>query len=238
MKLIVGLGNPGNEYAATRHNVGWMAMDRLADRLMLSGGQSRFHATVVDTMIAEEKVMLLKPMTFMNRSGLAVGEAARFFRLEADDVLVVYDDTALPFGRMRLRKSGGPGGHNGIKDIQRALGTSGFPRLRLGVGEPRIGEHRIPQADYVLSAFNEDEKSELPKILDAAAQACETWVREGIDSAMNRFNEFGKPAEPAPEPREQSAKNKPPQHGHVSDANSPNRSESDPDSHTTERRSY
>src|ERR1041385_4126537 len=147
MKLIVGLGNPGPEYANTRHNAGFMALDRLARKHGLWGAKTRFHAGVIEGSIAGQKVMLMQPMTYMNRSGLAVGEAARFHRLEPADVMVVVDDFALPLGSIRLRPSGSHGGHNGLADVQRALGTDGYPRLRIGVGAPEGDGPPVPQTE-------------------------------------------------------------------------------------------
>lgn len=188
MKLIVGLGNPGKRYAATRHNVGFMAVDRLAERHGLTGGKTRFHADAIEGRVADQRAMLLKPQTYMNRSGLAVGEAARFFKLDPADLLVIVDDTALPVGAIRLRPGGSSGGHNGLEDIRRALGTDRYPRLRIGVGEPKIGDRPVPQADYVLSPFSDDQRRQLTPALDSAARACETWLNEGTEAAMNQHN--------------------------------------------------
>ena len=188
MKLIVGLGNPGRQYAATRHNVGFLVVDRLARPHGLSGAKTKFHAGVIEGVIAEQRVMLMQPTTYMNRSGLAVGEAAGFYKLEASDVMVVVDDTALPVGQIRLRAGGSSGGHNGLADIERALGTRQYPRLRVGVGEPRVGEHRIPQRDYVLSPFGEDQRRPIDDAIEQACDGVEIWLREGIDLAMTRSN--------------------------------------------------
>jgi PTH1 family peptidyl-tRNA hydrolase len=188
MKLIVGLGNPGPQYAATRHNVGFMVVDRLMARHAVTGEKTKFHAQCVEANLKGERVLLLKPVTFMNRSGLAVGEAANFYKLPPMDVMVVVDDTALPVGALRLRAGGSAGGHNGLSDIQRALATSQYPRLRLGVGAPMIDGHPIPQADYVLGAFDDDQAALLRPALDRAVDAIETWLTEGLDIAMTRHN--------------------------------------------------
>lgn len=184
MKVIVGLGNPGNEYAKTRHNAGFMAIDRLATRHGLSGAKMKFHAGMLEGPVAGERCVLLQPMTFMNRSGLCVGEVMRFYKLEPDELMIVVDDVALPVGRIRLRKTGGAGGHNGLSDIERALGTTKYPRLRIGIDPPG----RVPQSDYVLGRFSEAQLSALEPALDRACDAVEMWVREGIDAAMNQFN--------------------------------------------------
>jgi peptidyl-tRNA hydrolase, PTH1 family len=188
MKLIVGLGNPGSEYASTRHNAGFMAVERLAQRHGMSGARNRFHAGVIEGSIAGQKVMLMQPMTYMNRSGLAVGEAARFHRLQPADILVVVDDLALSLGAVRLRGSGGPGGHNGLADVQRALGTEAYPRLRIGVGAPEIEGQRISQTDHVLGRFTDQQLEVLAPALDQAAAAVESWLSDGIELAMTRFN--------------------------------------------------
>jgi PTH1 family peptidyl-tRNA hydrolase len=196
MKLIVGLGNPTRRYADTRHNAGFMAVDRLAERHGLRGERSKFHAAVLDGQVDGQRAMLMKPQTYMNRSGTAVGEAARFFKLEPADVLIAVDDTALPVGTTRLRPSGGAGGHNGLADVQRALGTERYPRLRIGIGEPVDHGRRIPATDYVLAPFTEEQRPALNRGLDRAAEAIECWLEEGIEAAMNRFNRKDDQPEP------------------------------------------
>lgn len=184
MKLIVGLGNPGSEYARTRHNAGFMALDRLATRHGLSGARTRFHAGMIEGSIAGDKCVLLQPMTYMNRSGLTVGEAVAFYKLQLSDLLIVVDDVALPVGRMRLRAAGSAGGHNGLIDIERALGTAEYPRLRIGVDAPG----RVPQKDYVLGRFSPDQLFKLEPLLDVAANAIESWIKDGIAKAMTLYN--------------------------------------------------
>ena len=185
MKLIAGLGNPGRRYENTRHNVGWVVLDRLARRYA-SGAVARgkFHGALLDASVEGHRVMLLKPTIFMNRSGQSVAEAVRFYRLEpSDDLLVVVDDTAIPCGMVRLRPGGSPGGHNGLIDIEEKLGTSDYPRLRIGIDAPS----QMPQRDYVLGRFAPDQTDIEPGLEDAvAASAC--WVTHGIVEAMNRFN--------------------------------------------------
>ncbi len=184
MKLIVGLGNPGAEYAKTRHNVGFMAVERLARRHGLSGARTRFRAGVLEGRVADDKCLLMQPITYMNRSGLAVGEAVRFYKLDPCDVLIIVDDVALPCGRVRLRAAGSAGGHNGLADIQRALGTSDYPRLRIGIDPPG----RVPQVDYVLGKFTADQWALVDPAIDRACDAAEAWVRDGIEKAMSVYN--------------------------------------------------
>ncbi len=184
MKLIVGLGNPGTEYANTRHNAGFMALDRLARRHNLSGVRHKFHSGALEGAIAGDKCVLMQPTTYMNRSGLAVGEAVAFYKLELADLLVVVDDVALPCGRIRLRPSGSAGGHNGLADIERALGGDQYPRLRIGIDEPGP----IPQVDYVLGRFTQSQLAALEPALDRTCDAIECWITQGIAQAMTRYN--------------------------------------------------
>lgn len=187
MKLIVGLGNPGAQYERTRHNAGFMALDVLANRH--ASGQipkSRFHAVTLDAIIGTEKAMLMKPTAYMNRSGQSVGEAIRFFKLDPqEDLIVLVDDIALPVGHIRVRKRGGSGGHNGLSDIDRLLGGEDYPRIRIGVGNvPKL----MNQADWVLSRFMSEEQDDLQRSINAAADATECVVNEGVAKAMNVFN--------------------------------------------------
>lgn len=184
MKLIVGLGNPGTEYAKTRHNAGFMVLDRLAQRHGITGVKTKFRAGMLEGRIAGEKCVLLQPVTFMNRSGQSVNEAAGFYKLETEDLLIVVDDTALDVGRIRLRTSGSAGGHNGLADIQNMLGTSKYPRLRVGVGE----RGRAKQRDYVLGRFTDQQLDDLDPALNRACDAIECWVSDGMTEAMNRYN--------------------------------------------------
>ena len=186
MKLIVGLGNPGRKYRETRHNIGFAVADELARR-----GGVAFDAAPADGLIARvralgpEGTLLLKPLTMMNASGFAVSEIARYFRIALDDILVVADDVNLPLGRLRARPSGSAGGHNGFRSIIEQLGTTGFARLRVGVGR---GDPRRDLADYVLAGFDEDERSVVVEAVGRAADAGELFVAEGIERVMNRFN--------------------------------------------------
>jgi PTH1 family peptidyl-tRNA hydrolase len=188
MKLIVGLGNPGPEYAKTRHNAGFMVVDRLATRHRLTdlgSAKSKFHSGVLEGPIAGERCILMQPMTYMNRSGLAVGEAVAFYKLDpATDLLIVVDDIALDVGRIRLRPDGGAGGHNGLLDVERSLGTSVYPRLRIGIDPKGLA----PQKDYVLGRFSPDQWAKLEPTLDVACDAIETWIKDGVSKAMTRYN--------------------------------------------------
>jgi PTH1 family peptidyl-tRNA hydrolase len=186
MKLIVGLGNPGPEYAGTRHNVGFLVVDRLAARFAPGATpRSRFGGLAWDADIGGEKCMLLKPMTFMNLSGRTVLEAVQFFKLDASkDLLVIVDDLAFPCGTVRLKPDGSSGGHNGLADIGQRLGSNYWARVRVGI-DPN---GRIRQSDYVLGQFTPDQKPLVEQSLAEAAQAAETWATKGLEEAMNRFN--------------------------------------------------
>lgn len=182
--LIVGLGNPGQQYARTRHNVGFMVIDTLARCLPNAQDRRRFDAVLRETTGPAGRLVLLKPQTFMNRSGMAVRPAMHWYKLRPEHVLVIYDELDLPFGQLRLRPSGSSAGHNGIKSIISQLGTDDFPRLRVGVGRPRGGN----SVGYVLSRFSQVEAVELPRLLSRAADAVLSWQADGIDAAMNAYN--------------------------------------------------
>ncbi len=186
MKIVVGLGNPGDQYAQTRHNVGWMVLDRIADRAGWAGkGRTRDAAAVHAGRFHGLDLTLVKPLTFMNDSGIAVRKILARERTPLTELLVIADDFALPFGKLRFREGGGPGGHNGLRSIIGELGSEKFSRLRVGIGEP--GHDAI---DHVLSRFQRSEKQRLDELLDAAADAVEAWAREGTNKAANRFNAF------------------------------------------------
>jgi PTH1 family peptidyl-tRNA hydrolase len=186
LKLVVGLGNPGDRYAKTRHNIGWMVLDRLADAAGWGGrGRTRDAAAVVGGRYNGLDLTLAKPLTFMNDSGLAVRKLLAREHVPLTDMLIVADDFALPFGKLRFREGGGPGGHNGLRSIIGELGTEKFSRLRVGIGEPGRGA-----VDHVLSTFAPDERQRLDELLDAAAQAVEEWAQHGTNKAANRFNTF------------------------------------------------
>lgn len=182
--LIVGLGNPGRAYSGNRHNIGFMLIDRLAAAHNITLSRLQNKALVGTGHITGRPVVLAKPQTYMNLSGESVGPLLRFYKIEPADLLVAYDEIDLPLGTLRLRESGGSGGHNGMKSIIRHLGE-GFPRLRLGVGRP---PGRLPAAAYVLQDFDPIEKATVDTLLDRAVQAVETFLQEGIVLAMSRFN--------------------------------------------------
>jgi PTH1 family peptidyl-tRNA hydrolase len=186
VKLIVGLGNPGAEYVGTRHNVGFDLLDRLARRFAPGAvARSRFSGAVVEADVEGERVHLLKPGTYMNLSGRSVAEAARFYKLDVpSDVLVVVDDTALPCGAIRLRASGGAGGHNGLIDVEQHLGHGDYARMRIGIDAPGA----IPQKSYVLGRFRPEQLELIGMALEDAVNAALCWVRDGIIETMNRFN--------------------------------------------------
>lgn len=201
MKLIVGLGNPGAEYAATRHNAGFLALDRLKDRHAPGAiPRQRFEGLTVEAVMPpspggrgegpgqEERCVLLKPMTYMNLSGRSVSQAVRFYKLDPTrDVFVLVDDVALPCGAIRVRATGSAGGHNGLDDIERSLGTRDYARCRIGVDAPSP-QGRIAQKDYVLGRFTAEQLAGLQPALDRACDAARAWATRGIDTAMNRFN--------------------------------------------------
>lgn len=197
MKLIVGLGNPGSQYIGTRHNVGFEVVDRLARRWAdrpAEGARNRFGGLVVEATVAGESTLMLKPLTFMNRSGRSVAEAIGFYKTDsARDVLVVADDLDLACGVIRLRAEGGSGGHNGLQYILGALGRPDWARCRVGIGRSTT----IPSADYVLGRFTPEQEPAMEESFDQAAAACEAWCRDGIASSMNLFNrKSATPSEP------------------------------------------
>jgi PTH1 family peptidyl-tRNA hydrolase len=194
MKLIVGLGNPGPQYDKTRHNAGFMVVDRLAEHYADGGSaKGRFNAVCVEARVGGQKCLLMKPTTYMNRSGQSVGEALRFYKLDpAADLIVVVDELAFPIGHIRVRAKGGSAGHNGLKDIDRVLGGAEYPRVRVGIGsKPAV----MNQADWVLSKVTEGEWPDFESSIGKAAKAVESVVADGVDAAMNTFNERLEPPE-------------------------------------------
>ena len=186
MKIVVGLGIPGDQYSKTRHNIGWMVLDRIAERAGWEGkGRTRDAAAIAMGRYRGLDLMIVKPLTFMNESGLAVRKVLAREHAPLVDLLVVADDFALPFGKLRFREGGGPGGHNGLGSIIDELSTEKFSRLRIGIGAPGRGF-----ADHVLTPFAPDERQRLDELLDAGADAIEEWVRHGTSKAANRFNMF------------------------------------------------
>jgi PTH1 family peptidyl-tRNA hydrolase len=192
MRLIVGIGNPGTEYDRTRHNVGFEAIDRLARRIAPGEiARSKFQGAVLESTLTEDKVLLLKPTTFVNRTGQAVSEAVRFYKLTPEeDLLVLVDDTALPCGRIRIRESGGTGGHNGLRDITSHLGTDRWARVRIGIDAPG----QIPLSSYVLGRFRPDQVDDVELGIEQAADAANCWITRGTTAAMNAFNADREPS--------------------------------------------
>jgi len=187
VKLIIGLGNPGRQYRDTRHNIGFLVVDELARRggVTLALAPSQIPETMAGKRFGTPPVLLARPLTFMNRSGDAVAALARYYDVAPADMLVVVDDVALPFGRLRVRPNGSAGGHNGLKSIIERLGTREFARLRLGVGR---GDARRDLADHVLSTFEPEERVGLDTLIARAADAAEMFAVEGIAPVMNRYN--------------------------------------------------
>ena len=185
MKLVVGLGNPGRRYDGTRHNVGFQAINELWRRHGQGKSKLSFHGEIIDAEIQGERCLLLSPHTLMNRSGLSVGDARDFYKLNNDELLVVCDDFNLSLGRLRLRPKGTAGGQKGLEDIIRRLGTDEFSRLRIGIGPVPNGWNH---ADYVLGRFNKDEIKEVELATVRAADAVAVWAVSGIATAMNQYN--------------------------------------------------
>lgn len=185
MKMIVGLGNPGNEYADTRHNVGWMLLDALAGHLGITEWRSREKGMVAEGRIGSEKVLLVKPLTYMNNSGECVGPLMRWYKLAPEDVMVAHDDMDIPIGTIRIRKKGSAGGHNGIKSLLQHIGAEEFGRIRIGIGRPPAGWTVI---NHVLAKFTAEERAEIGHAIDYLIPAVECMVLEGADMAMNKFN--------------------------------------------------
>lgn len=188
MKIVVGLGNPGQKYAGTRHNIGFEVLGELARRWQGGKSRTRFDAELFEIICRREKVLLVAPQTFMNLSGRCVQPILKFYHASLDDVLVVCDDMNLPTGQLRLRAAGTAGGQKGLADIIKMMGSDAIPRLRFGVGRP---PGQMDAADYVLGQFRRDEQEVIDVALQQAADAVETWVNDGLTSAMNRFNQPG-----------------------------------------------
>jgi peptidyl-tRNA hydrolase, PTH1 family len=189
LKVIVGLGNPGEDYEHTRHNVGWWLIDHLADVWRFEGWRKDGNARVTSGVVGRQRVRLVKPQTYMNLSGAALRP---YLRREswsaANDLLVVVDEVQIPTGTYRLRANGSAGGHNGLKSIEGALRSQEYPRLRIGVGPPPGRERRGDLADYVLSPFGKAEAAEVRELMPRLTEATEAWLTDGIEVAMNRFN--------------------------------------------------
>ncbi len=185
MKIIVGLGNPGCEYSETKHNVGFMVVDELARRWNVCNWRKRSNAEVAECRFAGESVLLVKPQTYMNLSGTAVGELARWYKTAEEDIVVIFDDMDIPAGKLRLRMKGGSGGHRGIESLLQHLNKDSFLRLRMGIGRPPQGWQVV---DYVLSRFSAEEKPLLESAIIRSAEAVECIITQGMNKAMNLFN--------------------------------------------------
>jgi PTH1 family peptidyl-tRNA hydrolase len=184
MKIIVGLGNPGKEYKNTRHNVGYMVLEELAARYPVEKQETKFDAIIGHIRVKGEKVLLVKPLTYMNLSGRSVQPLVHWHKLELVDLMVVYDDMDLPLGALRIRAAGGSGGHNGIKSIIERLATADFARTRIGIGRPDDRE----AVEWVLGRFAGGEKEQAEQIIKHAADALEKWITTDIVEAMNAYN--------------------------------------------------
>lgn len=185
MKIIAGLGNPGTEYAQTKHNVGFMLVDALAERLNASAWKEDFFSAITEVRIGGEKVFLVKPLTYMNNSGEALGSMLSYYKMDADDLVVVHDDMDIPAGTVRIRKKGGSGGHNGIKSILAHVGSEDFVRVRIGVGRPPAGWTVV---HHVLAPFSSEDVPLIREAITYLLPAVECIVTDGVDLAMNKYN--------------------------------------------------
>ena len=186
MKMFAGLGNPGAEYAATRHNVGFMLADALAARWDAAGWRTKQDALVAEARLGAEKILLVKPLTYMNESGRAVGPLLSWYKLAPEDLIVAHDDMDLPVGMIRLRKKGSAGGHNGMKSILYHVQDENFPRVRIGVGHPVHGRDQVIR--HVLSPFSAEDAQKIREAIEYLLPAVECIIAEGIDLAMNKYN--------------------------------------------------
>lgn len=185
MKCIVGLGNPGKKYEGTRHNIGFMVIDELASRNQLTLNKSKYDSDYAIEFIQGEKVMFVKPQSFMNLSGEAVKPLIDYYNIELRNLIVLYDDLDLPTGKIRLRQKGGHGGHNGIRSLINHLGTNDFKRIRLGIGRPSDPR---PIVDYVLQRFSKEQEEDVEQSIMRSADACESWFKTSFTDVMNQFN--------------------------------------------------
>ncbi|WP_024983375.1 aminoacyl-tRNA hydrolase [Brevibacillus borstelensis] len=185
MKVIVGLGNPGKKYEDTRHNAGFIAIDKINDKWGIPVVQNKFRALIGEGRIEGEKVLLVKPQTYMNLSGESIAEILKFYKLTPEDVVVIYDDLDLPPGQLRLREKGSAGGHNGIKSLILHMGTQEFKRIKIGIGRPEPGRS---VSDYVLHPFSTAERSLIDEAADLAAAAAAMWTKEPFVKVMNQYN--------------------------------------------------
>lgn len=185
MKLIVGLGNPGRQYEETRHNVGFKVIDELSDQLHIPLDKAKFNGVFGQGIVNGEKVLLLKPLTYMNLSGESIRPLMDYYDILVDDILVIYDELDLPVGKIRLREKGSAGGHNGMKSIIHHLGTQEFKRIRIGINRPTNG---MKIADYVLGRFQAEESQDIKDAIQKSAEAAEKWVSTPFLQVMNEFN--------------------------------------------------
>lgn len=185
MKLIVGLGNPGREYELTRHNIGFMAIDELAKRWNISLNEQKFKGVFGAGFVNGEKVILLKPLTYMNLSGESIRPLMDYYKIDVEDFVVLYDDLDIPVGKLRLRMKGSAGGHNGVKSTISHLGTQEFQRIRMGIDRPKNG---MKVVDYVLGRFTSEEIPDVVHSIEKAADACEEWLNKPFLQIMNTFN--------------------------------------------------
>lgn len=185
MKIIVGLGNPGKEYENTRHNVGFMAIDKMAENLNINVNKNKFNGLIGEGTINDEKIFLVKPQTFMNLSGNCVQEIAKFYKVQVEDIIVIHDDIDIEFGKIRIRTSGSPGTHNGMRNITDMLQSQKFPRVRIGVGKPKENQELY---NFVLSEFDANEMKVLQECIKNVADAVLEIINNGILKAMNQFN--------------------------------------------------
>ena len=207
MKVIVGLGNPGRKYAPTKHNTGYEVIDKLAYDYNIKVTKMKHKSLVGEGVIKGEKVLLVKPVTYMNLSGEAVKEIMSFYKYDISDLIVIYDDTSIPLGGVRIRESGSPGGHNGIKNISAHLGTDKYLRIKVGIGEKPNGWDLV---DYVLSKFDKDDMPLFIKGVTLATEAVELIIAEGVPNAMNKINPSAKPPKKKKEkPAETNTEDKP-----------------------------
>jgi peptidyl-tRNA hydrolase, PTH1 family len=185
MKCIIGLGNPGKKYELTRHNIGFMVIDELLKRNNWKMKKEKFQALYTIEELNGEKILLLKPQTFMNLSGISVRQAIEFYQIPLENIVVIYDDLDLPPGKIRLRQKGGHGGHNGIRNIIDQVQSQHFNRIRIGIGRP---ENAQPVVDYVLNKFTEEQLSKIENSITLACEACEMWLNEPFLAVMNKYN--------------------------------------------------
>lgn len=188
MRIICGLGNPGRQYEQNRHNIGFLVLDALAARWKVAFSSKKFDAELASGSFAGAKVLLLKPQTFMNRSGTSLGDAARFYKVPAPDVLVVHDELDLPFAKLQLKQGGGSGGHNGLNSIRESWGEEQYVRLRFGIGKPVGPNAKERVVGHVLGDFSSEERPALTELIGKSCDVIETWTRDGLAKAMNRWN--------------------------------------------------